>query len=117
MANTRRREGVERIRTAIREPNSTGVRRRRRYFVSICMCPMTHSFGAETQLRLGQNFGRWGLLQVSSPGDPAFRLRSFDCQVRGIEAIIPDLRGGVNQPCIGSNPTRGAKFFRYELSR
>jgi hypothetical protein len=31
--------------------------------------------------------------------------------------IIPDLNGDVNQACIGSNPTRGAKLIRYEFSR
>jgi hypothetical protein len=78
---------------------------------------MTHSFGAERQLRLAQDSGRSQVLHHSSLGDLAWRLCSFDCRVRGVEAIIPDLNGGVNQPCIGSNPTRGAKFIRYEFSR
>src|SRR5579872_2034626 len=65
--------------------------------------PMTHSFGAERQLRLGLNLRRWEALHVSSPGDPACRYCSFDCQVGSVQAIIPDLNGGVNQPRIGSN--------------
>ena len=40
----------------------------------------------------------------------------FGCQIRDVEAIIPDLNGGVNQKAQGSNPTRRAKFIRYEFS-
>jgi hypothetical protein len=42
-----------------------------------------------------------GTASLITAGDLACRL-----------LIIADLNGDVNQPCIGSNPTRGAKPFK-----
>jgi hypothetical protein len=48
---------------------------------------MTHSFEGERQLRLGRDLGRSEVLH---------RLFGFDCRVKCVEAIIPDLNGDIN---------------------
>ena len=50
---------------------------------------------------------------LTMPNDGA----RFGCLIRDVDAIIPDLNGGVNQKAQGSNPTRRAKFIRYECSQ
>jgi hypothetical protein len=54
---------------------------------------------------------------AQSPGYLACHLRSFDCQVRGDEVIIPDLNGDFNQTQIGSNPTEEPGSFATSFLR